>query len=159
MLTLEAVRMYRELSTSTDMILTQMAGLAKQLREFQILTAMKWIGENLASRFIAEVGDTHRFHSASALIAYAGIDAPAYQSGQFNSTNRRISKRGSKLLRKVGYEIMASFTRQKPFDNSVYDFIKKKETEGKAKKVAKIAGLNKFIHIYYVRVRDAYLLN
>lgn len=158
MLTLEAIRMYREISTSTDTILTQMVEIAKQLKEFKILISMKGIGDNLASRFIAEVGDIQRFHSADAIIAYAGIDAPAYQSGQFNSINRRISKRGLKSLRKVGYEIIASFTRQKPINNTVYDFIKKKESEGKAKKVAKIAGLN-FIHIYYARVRDAYLIN
>lgn len=159
MLTLEAVRVYREISISTDAILTQMVEIAKQLKEFEVLISMKGIGDNLASRFIAEVGDIHRFHSANALIAYAGIDAPAYQSGQFNSTNRRISKRGSKSLRKVGYEIMTSFTRQKPTNSTVYDFIKKKESEGKAKKVAKVAGLNKFIHIYYARVRDAYLVD
>lgn len=34
-------------------------------------------------------------------------------------------------------------------DSAVYDFILKKESEGKPLKVAKIAGLNKFLHIYY----------
>ena len=29
-------------------------------------------------------------------IAYAGLDAPPYQSGQFEATNRHISKRGNK---------------------------------------------------------------
>ena len=157
MLLLEAIRMYREINTSTDMILSQMKNIAKNLVEYDILISMKGIGEKLAPRFIAEVGDIRRFHSASALIAYAGIDAPAYQSGQFCSSNRRISKRGSKSLRKVGYEIMASFTRQKPLDNDIYIYIKKKESEGKAKKVAKVAGLNKFLRIYYAKVRDAYL--
>lgn len=158
MLTLEAIRTYREINTSTDIILSQMVEISKNLKEFYILTNMKGIGDNLAARFIAEVGDIHRFHNASALIAYAGIDAPAYQSGQFNSINRRISKRGSKALRKVGYEIIASFSRQKPVDNAVFDFVKKKESEGKPKKVAKIAGLNKFFHIYYAKVRDAYIV-
>lgn len=157
MLILEAVRMHREINASTDMILTQMIDIAKTLLEYEILISMKGIGENLAARFIAEVGDVRRFHNASALIAYAGIDAPAYQSGQFSSTNRRISKRRSKSLRKVGYEVMASFTRQKPLDNTVYLYIKKKEAEGKPKKVAKIAGLNKFFRIYYAKVRDAHL--
>lgn len=41
---------------------------------------MKGIGDNLVARFIAVVGDIHRFHNACALITYAGIDAPAYQS-------------------------------------------------------------------------------
>lgn len=158
MLILEAIRMYREINTSTDIILTQMKNIAKTLIEYEILISMKGIGEKLAPRFIAEVGDIRRFHSANALIAYAGIDAPAYQSGQFYSSKRRISKRGSKSLRKVGYEIMASFTRQKPTDNEIFIYIKKKESEGKAKKVAKIAGLNKFLKIYYAKVRDAYLV-
>lgn len=113
MLILEAIRMYREINTSTDMILSQMKNIAKTLVEYDILISMKGIGEKLAPRLIAEVGDIRRFHSAGVLIAYAGIDAPAYQPGQFCSSNRRISKRGSKPLRKIGYEIMASFTRQK----------------------------------------------
>ena len=36
----------------------------------------------------------------------------------------------------------------------VYDFIKKKQNEGKACKVAKIAGFNKFLRIYYARVTE-----
>ena len=43
-----------------------------------------------------------------------------------------------------------------PEDKAVYEFIKKKESEGKAKKVAKIAGLNKFLRIYYARVMEVY---
>ncbi|WP_347460485.1 hypothetical protein [Clostridium sp. DMHC 10] len=36
----------------------------------------------------------------------------------------------------------------------MYDYIIKKESEGKAKKQAKIAGLNKFLRIYYARVLE-----
>ena len=32
----------------------------------------------------------------------------------------------------------------------------KKENEGKPPKVAKIAGLNKFLRIYYARVKELY---
>ena len=82
-------------------------------------------------------------------IAYAGLDAPPYQSGQFEATNRHISKRGNKYLRKTGYEIMKSIKRCCNCDNELKSYIIKKEQEGKAKKVAKIAGLNKFLRIYY----------
>ena len=45
----------------------------------------------------------------------------------------------------------------KPVDDSaVYDYIIKKEKEGKSKKTAKIAGLNKFLRIYYARVKEVY---
>lgn len=52
---------------------------------------------------------------------------------------------------------MSSFTRQKPIENDIYIYIKKKESEGKPKKVAKVAGLNKFLRIYYAKVRDVNL--
>lgn len=41
-------------------------------------------------------------------------------------------------------------------DSAVYNFIVKKELEGKAKRATKIAGLNKFLRIYYVRVMEVY---
>ena len=44
-------------------------------------------------------------------------------------------------------------------DNAVYLFILKKESEGKNKTVAKIAGLNKFLRIYYARVKELYTTN
>ena len=45
----------------------------------------------------------------------------------------------------------------KPVDDAaVYDYMLKKESEGKPKKVAKIAALNKFLRIYYARVKEVY---
>lgn len=43
-----------------------------------------------------------------------------------------------------------------PQDDAVYNYILKKEAEGKSKKHAKIAGLNKFLRIYYARVIEVY---
>ena len=103
------------------------------------------------------IQNIHYFYSKSALIAYAGIDAPPYQSGSFTATNRHISKRGNKYLRKTGYEVMLSIMRKKPtVDTAVYEFILKKQSEGKGKKTSKIAGLNKFLKIYYARVNEIY---
>lgn len=90
-------------------------------------------------------------------MAYAGLDAPPFQSGNFNSTKRSISKRGSASLRKTGYEIIKCLKTAKPkTDSAVYDFMIKKELEGKPLKVAKIAALNKFLRIYYARVKELY---
>ena len=41
----------------------------------------------------------------------------------------------------------------KPVDNEIYQYMLKKEAEGKASKVAKIAALNKFLRIYYAKVK------
>ena len=82
---------------------------------------------------------------------------PPYESGQFVGSNRKITKRGSSTLRKVGYEVMRALkSHPAPKDDAVYYYIIKKECEGKSKKLAKIAGLNKFLRIYYARVKEVY---
>ena len=45
---------------------------------------------------------------------------------------------------------------KEPEDNVVYQYVIKKEIEGKPKKVAKMAGVNKFLKIYYARVKEVY---
>ena len=110
----------------------------------------------LSPAIIAEIGDVRRFKNKHSLIAYAGIDAPPYQSGAFHASERHISKRGNSYLRKTGYEIMQSLIKHKPADNAVYDFIQKKRSEGKCGKEAMIAGLNKFLRVYYGKVMEFY---
>ncbi|WP_296561311.1 IS110 family transposase [uncultured Acetobacterium sp.] len=153
----QAVSVLKQVNTTLTIILARMKDLAKRLPEYPIVRAMGGVGDVLAPKLIAEIGDIRRFHSGKALIAYAGIDAPPYQSGQFVGTNRKISKRGSSTLRKIGYETMRVLkTHRAPEDSAVYWYILKKEAEGKAKRVAKIAGLNKFLRIYYARVKEVY---
>lgn len=159
MLVEEAVKVLHSIDTTLACILAQMKDLAKSLKEYEIVLAMPGVGQILCPRLIAEIGDVRRFHSAKALIAYAGLDAPPFQSGNFLATKRNISKRGSASLRKTGYEIMKYIKSSKPSeDDVVYKYMLKKETEGKPKKVANIAALNKFLRIYYARVKEAYVV-
>ncbi len=153
----EAVRVLKNVDATLYKILTQMQELAKGLPEYAVVRSMGGVGDVLAPKLIAEIGDVRRFHSGKALIAYAGLDAPPYQSGGFTGTERHISKRGSSNLRKIGYEVMRCLKcHSAPIDSKVHDFIIKKEIEGKNKTVAKIAGLNKFLRIYYARVKEVY---
>ena len=154
-LVMESVRVLKEVNKTLYNILSQMQSIAKTLKEYDTVRAMSGVGDVLAPRLIAEIGDVKRFHSASALIAYAGLDSPPFESGSFVGTRRKISKRGSSLLRKTGYEIMKCLKTVKPTeDSAVYLYMLKKEAEGKPKKVAKIAALNKFLRIYYARVME-----
>ena len=153
MLVLQAVKSVREAELTLSLIISQMQEIASTLPEYSVVREMKGVGDVLSVRLIGEIGDVRRFRNGSSLVAFAGIDAPPYESGKFVGTNRNISKRGSSTLRKIGYEIMHSLKVSKPTeDSAVYDFIIKKENEGKPKRVAKIAGLNKFLRIYYARV-------
>ena len=155
MLVLEAVRVLSEIDRTLHIILSQMQELARNLKEYDVVRDMPGVGDTLAPRLIAEIGDVRRFYNKKSLIAYAGIDSPPFESGQFVANKRRISKRGSSLLRKTGYEIMKCIKSNKP-DDPVFLYMIKKETEGKAKKVAKIAALNKFLRIYYAKVKEVY---
>lgn len=151
------ILLLREILKVTNDIISKMDELAMQLEEFNTVSNMKGVGKKTRSRLIAEIGDIRKYRNANCLIASCGIDTPPYQSGTFNATNRHITKRGNKYLRKVGYEITKSIKSSRPkTDNAVYLFMLKKEAEGKPKKLAKIAGLNKFLRIYYARVKELY---
>lgn len=156
MIVTEAIRVLKEVNATLGTILTRMQELAKSLPEYSVVREMGGVGDTLAPKLIAEIGDIDRFPNGKALVAFAGIDPPPYESGKFVGSNRKISKRGSASLRKVGYETMRSLkTHPRPQD-PVYQYIVRKESEGKKKKVAKIAGLNKFLRIYYARVKELY---
>lgn len=157
MLVQEASAVLRAVDSSLFRIISRMQELAKTLPEYSTVRSMGGVGDVLAPKLIAEIGDVRKLHNAKALIAWAGIDPPPYESGQFVGSQRRITKRGSSTLRKVGYEVMRVLkSHREPEDNVVYNYILKKEAEGKSKKAAKIAGLNKFLRIYYARVMAVY---
>ena len=141
---------------AADEIITQMQNIAETIPEYKVLRAMNGVGDRLGPVILAEIGDIRRFHSGKALNSFAGNDAPPYQSGQFESRNRHISKRGSSALRKACFEVMQALKLTKPQDDPVYQFILKKEQEGKPYNVAKMAGVNKFLRIYYARAMELY---
>ena len=97
-----------------------------------------------------------RFHSKKALVAFAGIDAPPYQSGQIDVRSRSISKRGSASLRRTLFLVMSVILQCAPIDEPVYQFMDKKRSEGKPYRVYMMASANKFLRIYYASVK-AYL--
>ena len=141
---------------AADEIILQMQTIAETIPEYKVLRSMAGVGDRLGPVILAEIGDIRRFHSGKALNSFAGNDAPPYQSGQFESRNRHISKRGSATLRKACFEVMQSLKLTKPQDDPVYLFMLKKEQEGKPYNVAKMAGVNKFLRIYYARAMELY---
>ena len=151
-----AISLLRDANASLFSILNRMRELAKQLPEYETVMAMGGVGDSLGPRLMGEIGDPRRFHDAKALIAYAGIDAPPYQSGQFTGTKRHISKRGSKVLRKIGFELMNTINTHQRFypEDPVCVYFLKKRAEGKHYRVAMFAAYNKFLRIYHARVSE-----
>ncbi len=86
----QCLSLLKQASSSADLLLRQMQSVAYTLPEYNVVRSMHGVGDRLAPLLIAEIGDVRRFTSAKALNAYAGNDAPPYQSGQFEGTNRHI---------------------------------------------------------------------
>ena len=150
----QCLNLVAEAQKAADAIIAQMQSIAVTIPEYKVLRDMNGVGNRLGPLILAEIGDVRRFHSGKALNAYAGNDAPPYQSGNFESHNRHISKRGNAALRKYCFEVMQALKLLKPQDDPVYLFLTKKEQEGKPYNVAKMAGVNKFLRIYYARVME-----
>lgn len=64
-----------------------------------VIKTIPGIGNLNGAMIIGEIGEIHRFEKPCQLLAYAGLDPAVYQSGNFNASHTRMSKRGSKLLR------------------------------------------------------------
>lgn len=132
----------------------EMTRLASLLPEYTVVMAMQGAGEITGPMLMAEIGDVRRFKNKNALVAFAGIDAPPYQSGMFDSKTRHVSKRGSPHLRKTLFQIVTILLRKSDPDNPVYLFMDRKRAEGKHFYVYMVAGAAKFLRIYYAKVKD-----
>ncbi|WP_159560844.1 IS110 family transposase [Streptococcus halichoeri] len=153
----ESIKLVKGINQSLHHILSQMIELAEPLEEYQEAKKFSGISDKLAVQITAEFGDLSKFRNKKCLISFVGIDAPPYESGNFKATQRKISKRGNSILRKVGYQAMKCMMSAKNQDNEIYLYMIKKEKEGKPRKVCKFAGLNKFLRIYYAKVMQAKL--
>ncbi len=153
LLVAQAVSQLRAASAALAALRNEMQTLAASLPEYPVVMGMFGVGPSLGPQLMAEIGDVRRFHSKKALVAFAGIDAPPYQSGQMEVRSRSISKRGSSALRRTLFLVMSTILRCSPADEPVYQFMDKKRAEGKPYRVYMMASANKFLRIYYATVK------
>jgi transposase len=132
----------------------EMLNLAKQLPEYETVRAMYGVGEVTAAQLMAEIGDVRRYPRRSALVAFAGVDPSVNQSGKHKVQSNPTTKRGSPHLRKTLYQIVCTYLKKSPAGEPVYQFLDKKRSEGKPYFVYMTAAQNKFLRIYYARVKE-----
>ena len=103
---------------------------------------------------IAAFRDVTRFTHKGALTAFAGVDPGVNESGSYAQKSVPTSKRGSSNLRKTLFQVMDVLIKTMPQDDPVYQFMDRKRTQGKPYYVYMTAGANKFLRIYYGRVKE-----
>ena len=126
---------------------------ASKLPEYPVVMAMKGVGPSLGPQLMAEIGDVTRFTHKGAVTTFAGVDPGVNASGDYSQKSVHASKHGSPMLRKTLFQIMDVLIKTKP-DDAVYLFMDKKRAEGKPYYVYMTAGANKFLRVYYGRVKE-----
>ncbi len=113
-----------------------------------LLDGIPGIAKLSAITLLAEIGDIEAFKKPKQLVAFFGIDPSVNQSGKFNGTKNKMSKRGTKLGRKVLYAVVLTSIRNKrngEANNPVLQQYYQVNLKGKAKKVAFIAVMHKLL--------------
>ena len=150
----QAVNALITVSVAVETLRTKMNETAATLPEYPVVMGMRGVGSSLGPQLIAEIGDVTRFEKRGSLIAYAGVDPGKNDSGDHNQKSVPTSKKGSPHLRKTLFQIMDSLIKTSPVGDPVYDFLDKKRSQGKPYYVYMTAGMNKFLRIYYGRVKE-----
>lgn len=129
------------IGTQIKMLIEQIKMLQKQIDLLDIdisnimeqldspIISIPGIGVWLGAIIISEIGDINRFNSSKKLLAFAGLDPSVRQSGNFNATNTKISKRGSKHLR---YAINRAAQLIIWNDDTFYQYYSTKLAQGKS---------------------------
>lgn len=115
------------------------------------LTTITGIGPTLAAAILSEIGDIKRFDSPAKLAAFAGVDPAVKQSGDFNGTRCKMSKRGSPYLRRAIWLacVVAAFK-----DPAIHAFYEKKRAEGKSHMTTMGHICRKMVSIIFAVLRD-----
>ncbi|MGG1664645.1 IS110 family transposase [Brevibacillus sp. NRS-1366] len=140
----------------------QIDALAEERKEYDLLRSIPGVGNKIAATILAEIGEIERFDHAKKLVAFVGVDPSVTSSGKFTASTNRITKRGSKRLRRALYQAVQCGVRKRkmcPLKSSVNQRMREyydlKKGEGKPYKQVIIACVNKLIRwIYCILTRS-----
>lgn len=150
----QSIKQLNLASEHVEQIRREMDALASSLPEYTTVMNIYGVGKTYGPQLMAEIGDVSRFTHREALTAFAGVDPGVDESGQRKSKSNHASKIGSGRLRKTLFQIMTTLLQNAPADDPVYRFLDKKRSEGKPYYVYMTAGANKFLRIYYGKVKE-----
>lgn len=150
----QAIDSLNTVSRTVEQLKAEMLKLASQLPEFPVVMEMHSVGNSLGPQLMAEIGDVTRFAHRGSITAFAGVDPGTNQSSEREAKSVRTSKSGPPELRRTLFLVMDGLLKSMPQDDPVYQFMDKKRAEGKPYLVYMTAGANKFLRIYYGRVKE-----
>lgn len=130
----------------------------EQLVRFQdsVIMTIPGISYVNGGMILGEIGDISRFSSPNKLLAFAGLDPSVYQSGNFNASHTKMSKRGSKVLRFALMNAAHNVVKNNATFRMYYD---KKMAEGRSHYNALGHCAGKLVRIIYKMLTDHVAFN
>lgn len=134
-----------------DLLDEQISSVDKQIKEIMDeinspILSIPGISYTLGAIILSEIGDISKFSNPTKLLAFAGLDPSVKQSGNFNATNTRISKRGSKHLR---YAIHTAASIIIFNNDTFYEYYTTKRSKGKSYRNAIGHVSNKLVRVIF----------
>lgn len=127
------------------------------IKQIHLLDSIKGVGFISAVTLMCEIGDFSAFKKAKQLYAYFGLDPAVKESGKFKGTKVSMSKRGSRLARRVLFTVALVSVRGSksgtPNNPVLKDYYDKKKLS-KPKMVALGAVMHKISNIIFAVLRD-----
>lgn len=128
------------------------------VKQIQYLESIPGVGFLSAVTLMCEIGDFSAFSKPKQLFAYFGVDPSVNESGKFKGTENTMSKRGSRIGRRVLYAIALASVRTKRNGDAINpvfrDYYQDKK-QSKPKKVALGAIMHKISNIIFAVLRDS----
>jgi len=129
----------------------QMEVLAKSHPAYAHLDTIPGVGPVTIAVYLAHMPAPDRFTCASRVVKFFGLDVVERSSGQWQPTQRRISKRGSPVMRKSLYNAALACLQHNGVLRSFYDRL---VDRGKRPKIALVAIMAKLLRILFALHRD-----
>lgn len=141
----------KHLINQIELINEQIDEIDKKIEEFSrtlnspILT-IPGISHFSGTSILSELGDINNYESASKVIKFAGVAPYEHQSSQYKAEQTRISKKGSKYLRKTLYQIIRPVITNNEVFKNYYNL---KRSQGKGHLCAEGHCIRKLLRVIY----------
>ena len=137
------------LDSQVDKVESDMEDVVTSLNS--VIMTIPGIGFINGGMILGEIGDITRFSNPSKVLAFSGLDPAVYQSGNFNASHTKMSKRGSRPLRYALVNAAHNVVRNNKTFKDYYD---QKISEGKSHYNALGHCAGKLVRIIYKMLTD-----
>ncbi|KJS23666.1 MAG: transposase [Clostridiaceae bacterium BRH_c20a] len=131
--------------------------IEKMLKNFDYkLTTMPGVGNTVASKLIAEIGDIRRFPNTDKLASFAGIAPKSFSSA--GKGRDESNKQGNRELHGLFYFLAVTMvsvsTKGKPYNPIFRTYFLRKISEGKTKSQALVCIMRRLVNIIYGMMKN-----